>query len=123
MGLQSVAPILLVRDIVAAAAYWSRLGFESKLFHEPPTFAILSRDEVKLMLAKVPFGASFTTNYHVVGATSDAYIWVSDVDALYAEFQAAGATIDFTLYNTPWGTREFGIQDLDDHDITFGQVL
>jgi len=22
-----------------------------------------------------------------------------------------------------WGTREFGIQDLDDHDIAFGEVV
>jgi len=48
---------------------------------------------------------------------------VDDVDALYAELQASGAIIDYTLYVTPWGTKEFGVQDLDGHDIAFGQIL
>lgn len=51
------------------------------------------------------------------------YFWVDDIDALYAEYQASGATIDFTLYATPWGTREFGVQDIDGYDIAFGQVV
>ena len=34
---------------------------------------------------------------------------------------ARGAIIDWTLYCAPWGGMEFGIQDLDDHDIAFAQ--
>jgi hypothetical protein len=48
---------------------------------------------------------------------------VNDADALYKEFHERGAIIDSTIYNTPWGTREFGVQDLDDHDIAFSQRL
>jgi uncharacterized glyoxalase superfamily protein PhnB len=53
----------------------------------------------------------------------NAYFWVDDVDALYQEFVAAGAKIDYGLGNKPYGIREFGIQDLDGHDIGFGQPI
>ena len=50
-------------------------------------------------------------------------IWVSDVDALHSEFVSRGAKIDYGLCNQSYGCREFGIQDLDGHDIGFGQVI
>ena len=45
------------------------------------------------------------------------------VDALYADLQQRGAKIDYELHDKPYGCREFGIQDLDGHDIAFGQNL
>jgi len=32
-------------------------------------------------------------------------------------------TIDDSLYETPYGVKEFGVQDLDGHDIAFGEDL
>ncbi len=62
-------------------------------------------------------------NWRVVDKANQVYIWVDDAGALYEELGARGAPIDFTIYDTPWGTREFGIQDPDEHDIAFGQLL
>jgi len=123
--LQSGAPILLTSDVVAAADYYvEKVGFELVgLYGEPPNFTILKRDGLPLMLAQVPPGAVITPNWQVADKTCNIYYWVDDVDAIYAELQERGAIIDFTLYATPWGTREFGIQDLDDHDIAFGEVV
>ena len=120
--LTGIAPILLVKDIPTAVAYWQdKVGFTAQTYGEPPHFAIIQRDGIRLMLARTQ--GSFTPNWRVQGATSDAYVWVKGIDDLYAELQASGASIDFTLYDTPWGTREFGIQDIDDHDISFGEVI
>jgi uncharacterized glyoxalase superfamily protein PhnB len=122
----NVAPVFLVKDVVASVEYWStKAGFETdRIYGEPPNFAMSARDGVVLMLAQTPPGVDPPpANWRVADKTNQAYIWVTDADALYAEFKERGATIDYTIYNTPWGTREFGIQDLDDHDITFGQVL
>jgi hypothetical protein len=55
--------------------------------------------------------------------TPNAYFWVDDADALYAEMKAKGARMDYGPCTQPYGIREFGIQDLDEHDIGFGQVL
>jgi uncharacterized glyoxalase superfamily protein PhnB len=122
--LLSVAPVLLTRDLAAATAFWrDHLGFECVLYHEPPRFAICARDGVRVMLALAHPGAAFRPNWQIVSQTNQAYFWVDDAKALYEEAIRRGAKIDFTLYDTPWGTREFGVQDPDDHDIAFGQVL
>ena len=42
---------------------------------------------------------------------------MDDADAIYAEVQARGAGIDYTIYDAPHGFREFGVQDPDGHDI------
>jgi uncharacterized glyoxalase superfamily protein PhnB len=66
-------------------------------------------------------------NHVVPHATTDGiwnvYFWVNDVESLYQEFVARGATIDYGLCDQPYGCREFGTQDLDGHDIGFGQGL
>ena len=51
------------------------------------------------------------------------YFWVDDVDALYEEFVGRGAKIDYGLCDQPYGCREFGTQDIDGHDIGFGQII
>jgi predicted enzyme related to lactoylglutathione lyase len=51
------------------------------------------------------------------------YIRVDDADAMYAQVQARGAGIDYTIYESPRGFREFGVQDPDGHDIAFGQRI
>ncbi len=123
--LKQVAPVILVRDLPAAIDYWrDRVGFDvSAVYGEPPHFAMPQRDGVVIMLAQTPNGvAPPPANWRIADKTNQAFIWVDDANALYAELKQRGATIDYTIYDTPWGTREFGIQDLDDHDITFGQV-
>jgi hypothetical protein len=39
------------------------------------------------------------------------------------EFVGRGAEIDYGLCDQPYGCREFGTQDIDGHDIGFGQVV
>lgn len=120
--LTGVAPVLLVKDIVASADYLrEKVGFDVELYNEPPTFGIANRDGIRLMIALCD--KPTPPHWKVVDKMWNAYFWVDDADELYKEFIKRGAMIDYTIYTTPWGTREFGIQDLDDHDIGFGQVL
>jgi uncharacterized glyoxalase superfamily protein PhnB len=93
------------------------------LFGEPPNFAIVRRDAFAVMLAEKGKGVEHKPNWRIVENTWNIYFWVDDSDALYKELQERGAIIDYTIYNTPWGTREFGVQDAGDHDIAFGQRL
>jgi hypothetical protein len=121
-----VAPVLLVRDIRASVAFWGeRVGFVTdEIYGDPPNFAIPMRDGVTIMLAEAPLGAELpVANWRVLDKCNQVYVWVDDATELYEELQGRGAPIDFTIYDTPWGTREFGIQDLDEHDIAFGQLL
>ena len=121
----AVAPVLLVRDVVAAADYFrDRLGFSyDRLWGHPPDFCMVRRDGHTVMLSQAPPDAALVPHWRVVDKMWDAYFWVDDVDAIYEELRGRGATIDYTLAVKPYGVKEFGVQDLDDHDLAFGQVL
>lgn len=118
------APILLVRDVVAAANYFRDcVGFQYKEFYgHPPDFCICNRDGFYLMLAAAD-PEKLTPFWKIRDKMWNAYFWVDDADALYAEMKASGASMDYGPCTQPYGVREFGIQDLDGHDIGFGQVL
>jgi uncharacterized glyoxalase superfamily protein PhnB len=120
-----VAPILLVADIIKATDYYrDQLGFDYiRLYGEPPNFAIIARDDCRIMLARADDPSGILPNWKIQSKTSSIYFWVEDIDALYAEYQSSGAEIDYMLYTTPWGIREFGVQDIDGYDISFGQPV
>ncbi len=44
---------------------------------------------------------------------TDAFLWVADVDLLYAEISGRGAIIQLPPTDQTWGTRETGIRDPD----------
>jgi hypothetical protein len=120
----SSAPVLLVRDVVESANYWRDcVGFDYKQFYgDPPDFCITNRDGHYLMLATatpdliMPF-------WKIRDKMWNAYFWADHADALYEELKTKGAKMDYGPCTQPYGVREFGIQDLNEHDIGFGQVL
>jgi len=119
------APVLLVSDVVASADYFrDAVGFQYDQFYgDPPHFCITRRDGHHLMLAKCVDSTQIKPYWQIVPQMWNAYFWVDDADALYEELTAAGARIDYSPCTKPYGIREFGIQDLDEHDIGFGQLL
>jgi len=119
------APVLLVRDVVASANYFRDCaGFRyDQFYNDPPSFCILHRDRHYLMLAQATDPTDIKPYWKLVDNLSNAYFWVDDADGLYKEMKAAGAKMDFGPCTQPYGVREFGIQDLDEHDIVFGQIL
>ena len=117
------AAVLLVRDFQASVDYWKNsLGFQGNLWGDPPDFAIMHRNNCRIMLSKAPQDHTNKPNWEFNGIWN-AYFWVDDAKAIYEEFIANGAKIDYTLHEKPYGVLEFGIQDLDGHDIAFGQDL
>lgn len=119
------APVLLVTDVVASANYFrDSIGFHyDKFYGEPPHFCICERDGMRLMLAKADDPSQIKPNWQIQTNIWNAYFWVDAADALYEEMKAKGAKMDYGPCTQPYGVREFGIQDLDGHDIGFGQIL
>ena len=121
----SSAPVLFVRDVRAAAEHYrDAMGFRFDHFYgDPPSFVILGRDGLHVMLKGVSDPAAIVPRWHVSQNLWDVYFWVDDVDSIFRELRDRGAKIDYDLCDQPYGCREFGTQDIDGHDIGFGQVI
>jgi uncharacterized glyoxalase superfamily protein PhnB len=119
------AAVLLATNVSASISYFQdKLGFKATgTWGEPPEFAILKRDGCRLMLGKVKAGQDITPYWKQRDGLWNAYFWVRDAKALFEEMKQAGAIIDYELETKPYGVLEFGIRDLDGHDIGFGQDL
>lgn len=124
-NLLGVAPVLLVRDVMEAADYYrDKLGFSyDRLWGEPPDFCMVRREGLTVMLSQLGPGREVVPHWQIVDKMWNVYFWVDDVETLYSEYQQSGAKIDYSLHLKPYGVKEFGIQDLDGHDIAFGQVV
>ncbi|MCL4706744.1 VOC family protein [bacterium] len=121
----ALAPVLLVKDVVAAANYYrDKLGFAYERFWgEPANFCMVRRDGHTIMLSQAPAQHKIVPYWQVVDKMWNVYLWVDDVEAIYQEFLQRGAQIDYGLGLKDYGVKEFGVQDLDDHDIGFGQIM
>src|SRR5262245_22494701 len=118
--LNSVVPILFVRDVPASAAFFrDKLGFEIDFLHgTPPFYGGASRGTVCLHLRCV-----HQPNFAELAAREVslilASIEVSDVQALFEEFNERG--VEFTQKPTrqSWGGTDFHIRDPDGNVISF----
>jgi catechol 2,3-dioxygenase-like lactoylglutathione lyase family enzyme len=92
---KSICPHFVVSDVVASAEYYRDvLGFKIMgYWFDPPVFAIVARDNVEIQLGKSDDATPPSPNRVRREDGLDAYIWVDNVDALYAELQGRGAKI------------------------------
>ncbi len=112
------ATILEVKDIKASEAFYrEKLGFRpGSFFGEPPTFCLMSRDNVAIFLdlARTPRAAPLNQYWAI-------YFYVDDVDAMAAELAAKGVAFEREIEDQPYGCRDFDIRDPDGHIIGIGR--
>ena len=118
--IRQIAPQFFTTDLVATIAYYQEtLGFECLgTWNDPPVYAIVARDEhrIHFRLADPP-----TPNPEkCADELLDAYLFVEDADALYAEYAARGVEFTRDLANMPWHKREFVVKDCDGRLLAFG---
>jgi uncharacterized glyoxalase superfamily protein PhnB len=89
------SPQFVVPDVVSAAEYYRDvLGFRIRgHFLDPPIYAIVTRDSVEIHFGKADTGCASSPNIQRREGSIDVYIWVSDLDLLYAELKERGAKI------------------------------
>ncbi len=124
------SPQLLVADIVAAAEFYrDKLGFTIGPYarggppDEPPFFVVVSRDAVQIQLSKAKRGHGRSNRLSNVEAV-DAYIWVTDVEALWTEFQEQEhVTVLQPFKIEPHGIKDFAIEDSSGYAIMFAQAM
>lgn len=117
---KSAIPILFVRDVPASAAFFrDKLDFAIDFLHgTPPFYGAVSRDEACLHLRCVHrpnFAELAAREVSLILAT----IEVSDVDALFREFEARGVEFAQLPTQQPWGGKDLHVRDPDGNVISF----
>jgi hypothetical protein len=109
--LRSIAPILPTRDMDVMREHYERLGFAVRV--HGGDYATASRDGINLHFHLVPG----RDPRQEAGAV---YIAVDDVDALHAEWVAAGVGETGELFDPGFGVLEGAHTDRDGNLIRFG---
>src|SRR5437016_2101739 len=103
------APILNVADMAVSLRYYiDVLGFQNASWGSED-FTLVKRDSAGIYLCRAGQGHAGTW----------AWIGVENVEALYQEYQAAGAKIRHAPENYPWAC-EMKVEDPDGHVLRFG---
>ena len=124
--MQKITPYLLYEDGEAAIDFLERAfgfgvvertvggagGLHAELALEP--------GDGRIYLGQPPSGFR---NPSVVGRTSEVFVLVDDVDALYERARTAGARIVEELTDLPVGHRRFGCVDPQGHEWFFAKEI
>ncbi len=108
-----------------AEYYRDVLGFHfDQIWGNPPSFVMLDRDDVWVMMKQVKPEALPKPAAERSGEQVDMYFWATNLRALAEELKAKGADIvegpvDRPIYNG----RELIVRDLNALIICFGQLL
>ena len=119
----AVAPHFVVRDVVSTAEFYrDKLGFEILgYFMDPPVFAMVRRDNAELHFGKAD-GDLIQVNETVrKGLGTDAYIFVSDINALHEEFTERGVEITEGPVRRIYNCVELTIKDCNGFQLVFGE--
>jgi len=115
-----VVPILFVRDVARAAAFYTeRLGFEKDFLHgNPPFYGAVSRGHACLHLRYVRepnFAALAAREISLILAS----IEVKNVKMLFEDYERRGVNFTQRLVRQAWGGIDFHVSDLDGNVISF----
>jgi uncharacterized glyoxalase superfamily protein PhnB len=121
--IRQIVPVFFTTDMPGTLAYYQeKLGFQClSTWQDPPVYAIVARDQQAIHFRCAPPSAANPEKYP--DELLDAYVFVEDADALYAEYAARGVEITRGLANTAWHCREFVVKDCDGRLLAFGASL
>lgn len=109
--------VLAVHDLDRSANYYRDvLGFEIRESGDPG-WRFFVRDQCFIMAGECPDAVS---PEDLGDHSYFAYLEVDNIDRLFSELVAAGATPIKPLRDEPWGMTEFGLRTIDGHRIMFG---
>ena len=116
--LTSLAPQFLVDDVARSIEYYEKFGFT---FGEAwdGFYAIGRRDGLELHLKEAPKNDA-ERRHRRANEHLDAAAGVDGIEAFYARCTANGVTILRPLAPTPWGTKDFYVEDPDGYIVAFG---
>lgn len=121
--IRQIAPLFFTINIPDTLAYYKdKLGFECLgTWQDPPVYAIVARDQQPIHFRCAEPPTANPDKY--ADELLDAYVFVEDVETLYAEYTGRGVEFTRGLTNMPWHSREFVVKDCDGRLLAFGGNL
>lgn len=112
----SVQPVLMVRDVARAIAFYRRLGFEQTFFDraQDALYAGVRHGNCEIHLRRHD---PLEWTYPVERPTTR--FVVDDVDGLHSHFRKTRIQYLTEPAETAWGTYEFHLQDPDGNGLHF----
>ncbi|HTQ97009.1 MAG TPA: VOC family protein [Candidatus Acidoferrum sp.] len=121
--IRQIAPVFFTLHIPGTLAYYKdKLGFEVLgTWQDPPVYAIVARNHhaIHFRCAEPPTANPEKYSEELL----DAYLFIEDADALYAEYDGRGVEYTRGVANMPWNSREFVVKDCDGRLLAFGANL
>jgi uncharacterized glyoxalase superfamily protein PhnB len=112
-GVPDSTPILPVRDIDEAVAFYPSAGFAGRVY-EGGGFAFMERNDESV------FDLDHVADVDPAANGAGCYLIVPDVDAWHAQLQASGLPVT-ALEDQPWGMREFTLTDPSGNHVRIGR--
>ena len=116
-GVLDVTPILPVRDMAEAIAFYQAAGFTTREYESGGGYTFVHYDDdsvFDLDLAEPPLDSAANA--------AGCYVIVPDVDDWHARLTAAGLPVT-ALADQPWGMREFTLSDPSGNHLRIGRSL
>jgi catechol 2,3-dioxygenase-like lactoylglutathione lyase family enzyme len=106
----SAVPVIATSDVLGTIQYFEgTLGFKQQwIWGDPPVYAGVRAGGALLYVSHDP-GLASTLKER--GLTPDIFLWVSDIDTVYARHRAACADIIEELAPRPWGVRQYVVRE------------
>ena len=126
-AIKEIAPFFIVENLAASVDFYNqKLGFETDLLapEDDPFIGIVCRDNVRIILKHITDSIHPVPNHtRHEWAKWDAFIWVSDPEALFAEYQSRGLAFHEPLTDTDDGLRAFELKEYNGYVLCFGKPL
>jgi catechol 2,3-dioxygenase-like lactoylglutathione lyase family enzyme len=106
----SAVPVIATSDVLGTVRYFEQtLGFRQQwLWGDPPVYASIRAGGALLYVTYDPELASTIRERRLA---PDIFLWVSDIDSVYAHHRAARADITEELTARPWGVRQYVVRE------------
>jgi len=122
MKYKNAVPVIATADVPSTVGYYQRvLGFsEHFTFGDPPVYAGVERNGVLLYITQdVRLAATLKGS----GLHPDVFLWVQDVDSMFAEHKQRGANIVEEIADRPWDARQYVIEDPNGYHLKIAEPM
>ncbi len=122
MKFKDSVPVVATSNVRSTIDYYSRvLGFnEHFVYGDPPVYAGIERDGVLIYVTYDPRMAALLKSNDL---HPDIFLWVQDVDALFAEHRRCGAKIIEEISNRPWDARQYVVEDPNGYRLKIAEPI